>query len=133
MKRRYITEIYNILSQTTIEGLNGNNVTAMLVITSKLRHIAEINDSLLKNIDEQRPGELKALTDIPKDTYAQNRIALMQVHWREEKMRAQDLIMDEEVDIDTHFLEQADVLNFLEKQSGLKVTEKAFLLDWLSK
>lgn len=133
MKRRHITEVYNILSQTTTEGLEGNNVTTMLVTTSKLRRVAEENDSLIKGIDEQRPQELKDLKELPKDTSGQNKIILLQNKWREDREKAIDAILIEKVDIDTHFLEQADVLKFLEKQSGLKTTEKATLLDWLSK
>ena len=133
MKRRHITEVYNILSQTTTEGLEGNNVTMMLVTTSKLRRVVEVTESLIKGIDEQRPKELKDLTELPKDDYSKNRILLLQNKWNGQKDNAINTIIDEDVDIDTHFLEQADVLKFLEKQSGLKTTEKATLLDWLSK
>ena len=133
MKRRHITEVYNILSQTTTDGLEGNNVTMMLVTTSKLRRVVEVTESLIKGIDEQRPKELKDLTELPKDDYSKNRILLLQNKWNGQKDNAINTIIDEDVDIDTHFLEQADVLKFLEKQSGLKITEKATLLDCLSK
>ncbi len=133
MKRRNVTEVYKNLANTTTEGLEGDKVTTMLVMTSKLRRIAEENDSLIKGIDKQRPQELKDLKEIPKDIAGQNKIIFLQNKWREDKEKAIDAILDEKVEIDIHLFEQADVLKFLEKQSGLKITEKATLLDCLSK
>lgn len=133
MRRRDINEVYNILAKTSIVGLEGDKVTAMLVNTSKLRRIAEEGESLIKAFQDKMPKELKDLDELPKGEEERARLGFIQSKWKSQVQDAEQNIFDEEVEFDSHFLTQEETLAFLSKQSELKTTEKATLFEWLSK
>lgn len=133
MRRRDINEVYNILAKTSISGLEGDKVTAMLVNTSKLRRLAEEGEALVKAFQDKMPKELKNLEELPKGEEERANLGFIQNKWRSQLQDAEQDILDEEVEFESHFLTQEETLAFLSKQTDLKTTEKATLFEWLSK